>query len=317
MVAAWAWGAYLGERHQARHPRQDQQLHAPPRQHHDDAGQGGEQLHQLHPGQHGSHRRRLRRGPAARRLGLRVRKARARTSSSSRTAWSTPPTSRPAPSTASRATPSSTSAKDLGLPLVESASPRRGLHRDEAFFTGTAAEVTPIRELDRVESASVHAAPSPRRSRLWLAPQPFGRAHCAHWAPGPASAPRTQQPAASGRTLRQPGRLGAAPALGPNTEWRADIGKTVRESPPKTSKAPASSPAPTPRCPSGTTTPRLHRRDAWRRQVPYCGTGTSSRRVRWWADTTRRRPAAFRSQGPRRVSEPPAPRERTPGRLRR
>jgi hypothetical protein len=43
-------------RHGARHPRQDQQLHPPPRQHHDDAGQGGEQLHQQHPGQHGSHR---------------------------------------------------------------------------------------------------------------------------------------------------------------------------------------------------------------------------------------------------------------------
>ena len=28
MVAAWAWGAYLGGGHAARHPRQDQQLRA-------------------------------------------------------------------------------------------------------------------------------------------------------------------------------------------------------------------------------------------------------------------------------------------------
>ena len=38
MVAAW-WGAYLGEGAAPRHPRQDLQLHPPPRQHHDDAGQ--------------------------------------------------------------------------------------------------------------------------------------------------------------------------------------------------------------------------------------------------------------------------------------
>jgi branched-chain amino acid aminotransferase len=40
-------------------------------------------------------------------------------------------------------------AKDLGLEdRAKAHHARRGLHRDEAFFTGTAAEVTPIRELD-------------------------------------------------------------------------------------------------------------------------------------------------------------------------
>ncbi|MNY21028.1 hypothetical protein D3C86_1545470 [compost metagenome] len=61
-------------RHGARHPRQDQQLHAPPCEHHHEPGQGGEQLHQLHPGQHRSPGRRLRRSPAAGRGRFRLRR---------------------------------------------------------------------------------------------------------------------------------------------------------------------------------------------------------------------------------------------------
>jgi branched-chain amino acid aminotransferase len=42
--------------------------------------------------------------------------------------------------------------KDLGLELVQKRITRDEVYiADEAFFTGTAAEVTPIRELDRVE----------------------------------------------------------------------------------------------------------------------------------------------------------------------
>jgi branched-chain amino acid aminotransferase len=42
--------------------------------------------------------------------------------------------------------------KDLGLPLVEKRITRDEVYIcDEAFFTGTAAEVTPIRELDRLQ----------------------------------------------------------------------------------------------------------------------------------------------------------------------
>ena len=45
-----------------------------------------------------------------------------------------------------------TLARELGIEVVEQALPREMLYiADEAFFTGTAAEVTPIRELDRVE----------------------------------------------------------------------------------------------------------------------------------------------------------------------
>ena len=43
-------------------------------------------------------------------------------------------------------------AKDLGLEIVQKRITRDEVYiSDEAFFTGTAAEVTPIRELDRIE----------------------------------------------------------------------------------------------------------------------------------------------------------------------
>jgi branched-chain amino acid aminotransferase len=42
-------------------------------------------------------------------------------------------------------------AKDLGLEIVQKRITRDEVYiADEAFFTGTAAEVTPIRELDRI-----------------------------------------------------------------------------------------------------------------------------------------------------------------------
>ena len=42
--------------------------------------------------------------------------------------------------------------KDLGIELVQKRITRDEVYiADEAFFTGTAAEVTPIRELDRIE----------------------------------------------------------------------------------------------------------------------------------------------------------------------
>jgi branched-chain amino acid aminotransferase len=44
-----------------------------------------------------------------------------------------------------------TMARHLGIPVVEQAMPRELLYiADEAFFTGTAAEVHPIRSVDRI-----------------------------------------------------------------------------------------------------------------------------------------------------------------------
>jgi branched-chain amino acid aminotransferase len=43
-------------------------------------------------------------------------------------------------------------ARHLGIPVVEQAMPRELLYiADEAFFTGTAAEVTPIRTVDKIK----------------------------------------------------------------------------------------------------------------------------------------------------------------------
>jgi branched-chain amino acid aminotransferase len=51
-------------------------------------------------------------------------------------------------------------AKDLGLEIVQKRITRDEIYiADEAFFTGTAAEVTPIRELDRVEIGSGSRGP--------------------------------------------------------------------------------------------------------------------------------------------------------------
>ena len=43
-------------------------------------------------------------------------------------------------------------ASDLGIPLIESLVPREMLYiADEVFFSGTAAEITPIRSIDRIQ----------------------------------------------------------------------------------------------------------------------------------------------------------------------
>jgi branched-chain amino acid aminotransferase len=53
---------------------------------------------------------------------------------------------------------------DLGLKLVEKRITRDEVYiADEAFFTGTAAEVTPIRELDRVEIGAGSRGPVTER----------------------------------------------------------------------------------------------------------------------------------------------------------
>lgn len=53
-----------------------------------------------------------------------------------------------------------TLAQELGIPLVETVIPREMLYiADEVFFTGTAAEVTPIRSVDRIQIGSGRRGP--------------------------------------------------------------------------------------------------------------------------------------------------------------
>ncbi len=64
-----------------------------------------------------------------------------------------------------------TLARHFGMPVVEQALPRELLYiADEAFFTGTAAEVTPIRSVDRILVADGHTGPITRQ----LADEFFG-----------------------------------------------------------------------------------------------------------------------------------------------
>ena len=54
-------------------------------------------------------------------------------------------------------------ARDLGIPVVETLIPREMLYiADEVFFTGTAAEITPIRSVDRIRVGAGAAARWPR-----------------------------------------------------------------------------------------------------------------------------------------------------------
>jgi branched-chain amino acid aminotransferase len=67
-----------------------------------------------------------------------------------------------------------TLARHLGIPVVEQAMPREMLYiADEAFFTGTAAEVTPIRSVDRILVADGETGPITKQ----LADEFFGIAN--------------------------------------------------------------------------------------------------------------------------------------------
>jgi branched-chain amino acid aminotransferase len=55
-------------------------------------------------------------------------------------------------------------AQELGIPLVETLVPREALYiADEVFFSGTAAEITPIRSVDRVQVGAGRCGPVTER----------------------------------------------------------------------------------------------------------------------------------------------------------
>jgi branched-chain amino acid aminotransferase len=67
-----------------------------------------------------------------------------------------------------------TIARDLGMPVAENAIPREMLYiADELFFTGTAAEITPIRSVDRITIADGNPGPITKR----LSDEFFGIVH--------------------------------------------------------------------------------------------------------------------------------------------
>src|SRR5258708_40275763 len=73
-------------------------------------------------------------------------------------------------------------AEGLGIPVVETVIPREMLYiADEAFFSGTAAEITPVRSLDRIQVGAGVRGPITERIQneffavvKGTAPDPFG-----------------------------------------------------------------------------------------------------------------------------------------------
>ena len=74
-------------------------------------------------------------------------------------------------------------AKDLGLEIIQKRITRDEVYiADEAFFTGTAAEVTPIRELDRIEIGAGSRGPITEKIQSAFFDIVNGRnPHYAHW----------------------------------------------------------------------------------------------------------------------------------------
>ncbi len=57
-----------------------------------------------------------------------------------------------------------TLAREIGIPVVETIIPRELLYiADEVFFSGTAAEITPIRSIDRITIGSGRRGPIAER----------------------------------------------------------------------------------------------------------------------------------------------------------
>ena len=148
------------------HPRQDLVVHPPSPEHHDVQRQGRAQLHDLDPRQPGGDARRLRRGDAARPAGLRLPGlGRERVHRARRRAAHARPVGAARSNGITRDT-IITLARELGIAVHERRITRDEVYiADEAFFTGTAAEVTPIRELDNRPIGAASAARSRRSCR--------------------------------------------------------------------------------------------------------------------------------------------------------
>ena len=165
-ILTWEWGAYLGQDalEHGVDVRVSSWSRAAPNTFPTLAKSVGE-LRELAADQDGSDRRRLQRRHRARHARATSAKAAARTSSSSATTSST--RRRSAPSILPGITRDSviTLARDLGFTVREEMLPREMLYiADEAFFVGTAAEITPIRSVDKITDRQRAAAGrSPRR----------------------------------------------------------------------------------------------------------------------------------------------------------
>jgi branched-chain amino acid aminotransferase len=105
--------------------------------------------------------------------------------------------------------------RELEIPLVESAIQRAALYvADELFFTGTAAEVTPIRSVDRIQVGEGHRGPVTERIQKAFFAITAGERE----APGPwltyVNEYKAAAPSANGHQRREVGRAATQTAAG-------------------------------------------------------------------------------------------------------
>ena len=159
-IMLWEWGAYLGP--DALEQGTDVKVSSWSRmapEHPAGDGEEHRELRELAADQDGSARRRLLRGDRARRVRQRQRRQRTEHLLVRDGILYTPPISASVLGGITRDS-IMTLARDLGYQVVEANLPRESLYiADEVFFTGTAAEVTPIRTIDKITIGSGKRGP--------------------------------------------------------------------------------------------------------------------------------------------------------------
>ena len=161
-IAAWPWGSYLGEEGLKKGIRvKTSSLRPPSCECHHVPGQIFRHLRQLDSRQYGGPRRRLRRGAAAGRGRFFVAEGAGENLFIVKDGVIYEPEIASALVGITRGTIIAL-ASELGLKVVAKRLTRDDIYiADEAFFTGTAAEVTPIRELDRRRITAVNSTRLP------------------------------------------------------------------------------------------------------------------------------------------------------------
>ena len=163
-IAVWPWGAYLGEDALERGVRVKVSSLAPqPAELPARRRQGYRAVHQQRARQGREPEGRLRRGDHAERARLHHRRLRREHLHRAQGRLAHAAHDRRARSTASRGRPSCGLARELGYEVREENLVRTDLYNaEECFFTGTAAELTPIREVDDREVGRAIGAGSRR-----------------------------------------------------------------------------------------------------------------------------------------------------------
>ena len=177
------------------------------------------QLRQLRADQDGSARRRLRRRHRARRLRQRQRRQRPEHLHRARRRRSTRRRSARRSSAASPATRSSRWRATSATPSPRSILPREALYiADEVFFVGTAAEVTPVRSVDKIRDRRRPPRPG-HRGAAAARSSTSSTARCPTRTAGSPTSTRTKRRCATPRSAARADRQGQAPGQASELGW--------------------------------------------------------------------------------------------------